>query len=106
MAAEVQVPAAEQLLGALLIESGPLELEEEQGRLDRRLLLLDPLQQRTIGRVGRIGREAQGGVVAAAADEFVDLGQLGHRRGEARRVEPLEPAGVAPGELPGAAERL
>ena len=45
MAAEVQPLPRQQLLGALVGERRPLQLEEQQRRLDRGLLLLDALQQ-------------------------------------------------------------
>ena len=41
VAAEVEALGGEQLVGALVVERGPLELEEQELRLDRRRVLLD-----------------------------------------------------------------
>jgi len=98
MAAEVQPVTPEQLLGALLGERGPLELEEQQRRLDRGLLLLHVLQERPVGRISRVGGEAQGGVIAGASDQLVDLGELAHRLPQAAAVELPQVSGVAVGE--------
>ena len=93
VAAEVQPLAREQLLGALVCERGPLQLEEQQRGLDRGLLLLHALQQRPVGRVGGVGGEAQRGVVAGAARQLLDPGELAPSppagpRCRARRARP------------------
>ncbi len=88
----------EQLLGALLRQRRPLQLEEQQRRLDRRLALLHQLQQRPVGRVGGVGREAQSRVGPGAADQLVDLRQLPHRPRKARAVQLAQLARVALGE--------
>ena len=67
VAAEVQALGGEQLVGARVVERGPLELEEQELRLDRRRLLLDPLVERAAGGVGGVGREVQAGEGAGAA---------------------------------------
>ena len=57
--AEVEPVAGEQLLGPVVVEGGPLELEEQQHRLERGPPLLDPLHQGAALGVGGVGREAQ-----------------------------------------------
>src|SRR5271154_123545 len=94
---EVESLAREQLLRTLLRERGPLELEEQQRRLNRRLLLLHPLQQRAVGGVDGIGREAQGGVVAAASDQLIDRRELVHRHAQAGWVLLVQPVELARG---------
>ena len=98
VAAEVQVLAREQLLGTLLRQRRPLQLEEQQRRLDRGRALLRLLQQCAVGGIGGVGGEAQGGICAGAADQLVDHGELLHRLLQAHSVERAELAGVARGE--------
>ena len=102
----VQAVGGQQLLGALVVERGPLEVEEQQPRLDRRAALLDLGQQRAVGGVLRVGGEAQRGVGAGAADELDELGELVRGGGQARPVELGDPAGVRLGERGGAAVGL
>ena len=102
MAAEVKALAREQLLGALVGQRRPLQLEEQQRRLDRGLPLLHLLQQRAVRRLGGVGREAQRRVVARPGHEIVDRRQLAHRLAQARAVELAEPARVAGRERLGA----
>ena len=59
-----------------------------------------------LARVGGVGREAQRRVVAGAADQLVDRGELPHRLREAGAVELAELARVALGERLRALERL
>ncbi len=97
---------AQQGLDALLGQCRPLQLEEQQRRLDRGRPLLRLLQQRAVGGVGGVGGEAQRRVRAGAADQLVDHGELAHRLLEALRVERIELAGVARGERLGPLEGL
>ena len=106
VAAEVEPVGGEQLLGALVVERGPLELEEQQRGLDLRAALLHALEQRAALGVGGGGREVQHRVGAGAADELLQRGELAHRRGEAGAVELGDLAGVGGGERVGAALRL
>ena len=61
------------------------------------------LQQRAVGGVGGVDREAQVRVGAGAAGELLDLAELAHRLDQAGAVELGELAGVALGERVGAA---
>ena len=81
-----------------------MQLEEQQRRLDRGLLLLGVGEQRAALRVGRVGGEVQRGEVAAASRQLLDLGQLPHGGGEPVAVEPLQAPRVALGERSGALE--
>ena len=92
MAAEVQALAGQQLLGALVAELRPLQLEEQQRGLDRRLLLLGVGQQRSPLRVGGVGGEGERGEVAPAGRQLLDLRQLAHRLRERRRCRALPAA--------------
>ena len=94
----VQAVGGHELVGALVVERRPLELEEQQLRLDRRALLLHALHERADLRVGGVDAEAQHRVVARARGELGDVHQLGHRGGELRRGELGEAAGVGVGE--------
>ena len=55
----VEAVGGQQLVGALVVERGPLELEEQQLRLDRGGALLHAREQRAVGGVGGVDREAQ-----------------------------------------------
>ena len=59
MSTEPKPVIAQQLGGALVVESRPLELEEQQLGLVRGGLLLHVLQQRSAGGIGGVGRELQ-----------------------------------------------
>ncbi len=98
VAARVEAVGAEQLVGALVVDRGPLEVEEEELRLDRGRLLADPRDERAVRRVDRVDGEAQVRVVARAGDELGDRLELGHRLGEPGAVEPGDVSRVAPGE--------
>ena len=106
MATEVEALGGEQRLGALVVERGPLELEEQELRLDRRRVLLDPLVERAAGRVGGVGREVQAGEGPGARDDLLERPELGHGLDQARAVELGHVAGVALGERVGALLRL
>ena len=110
MAAEVEAIAGQQLLGAVVVEGGPLELEEEEHRLERGRPLLDALHEGAAVGVGGVGREPQLGIGRGPADELVDLRELTHRGGEACGVDLGERApiglGEGGGELVGPVERL
>ena len=84
VAAEVEAGGPEQLVGALVVERRPLELEEQQLGLDLGGALLDALEQRAALGIGRVGREPQRRVRAGAADQLLDRGELLHRRAQAR----------------------
>ncbi len=100
---EVEVLVGEELVGARVVERGPLELEEQQLGLDLRRALLHQLQQGAALGVGGRGREVEHRVGARAADQLVERGELAHRGGEARPVERGDLAGVLRGEGVGAA---
>jgi len=97
---ERQLGVGEQRLGVVILERRPLELEEQQPRLDLGRPLLHEREQRPPCGVGGVGGEAQRRERARPADQLVDLGQLAHRRGEAAGVQLGEPAGVRLGERP------
>ena len=87
MAPALELGRGEQLGGALVVDQVPLEVEEQQRRLQLRRALLDALHQRPrLGRPG-VDREAERGVAAGAPDEVGDLLQLAHRRGDGGGVE-------------------
>jgi hypothetical protein len=94
----VQAVGGEQLVRAIVLERRPLELEEDELRLDLRALLLDALQERAERRVGGVDAEAQHRVVAGPRRELGDLLQLGDGGGEGGGLEVAEAAGVAVGE--------
>ena len=102
VARRLQPVGAQQLLDAVVVDGGPLELEEEQLGLHRRGALLHARQQRPVGRVGRVDREAQHRVGAGAAEAVDDRLELGHGGGQHRTVELADPAGVGLGEARGA----
>ena len=104
--AEVELVGREQLIDSVLLERGPLELEEQQRRLDRRAALLRQLQQRPIVRIGGVGREAQRGVCARAPDQLVDRRELLHRLPQPLGVELPELARIALRERLRARQRL
>src|SRR5262249_25615518 len=83
-----------------------LELEEQQSRFDRRPPLLDLLQQRAAGGVGRIDGKAQHSVGTRPADQVVDERKLAHRLGEGPAIELGPPARVALGKRLRAGQRL
>ena len=98
----LQAVGAQQLVGALVVDRRPFELEEEQLGLHRRGLLLDAREQRAVGRVGGVDGEAQHRVVAGAAEAIDDRLELGHRGGELGAVELGDAARVGLGEARGA----
>ena len=106
VAAELQAVACEQLLHARIVQRGPLQVEEQQRRLDRRAALLGRLQECSVGRVGGVGGETQRSVGSGATDQVVDLRELPHRLAQPVAVELAELAGVALGELLRACQRL
>ena len=55
MSAEVEPVVLQQLLGLLIVDRRPLQLEEQKLRLDLGGTLLHPLKQRAARRVGGIG---------------------------------------------------
>ena len=83
VAAEVEALGGEQLLGAVVGDLDPLELEEEELRLDRRAALADHLHQGAVGRILGVGREAQVREVGGAPGQLGDLGEPLHRRAQA-----------------------
>ena len=64
--------------------------------------LLHAREQRAVGRIGRVDREAQHRVGAGAAEAVDDRLELGHGRGQPRAVELADAAGVGLGEARGA----
>ena len=104
VAGELHALGGQQLLGAVVGDLDPLELEEQELGLDRGAALGDHLHQRAVGRVLGVGGEAQVGEVRGAAGELGDLGDLLHRLAQAGAVEVGDLALVGRGELVG--ERL
>src|SRR5829696_4937120 len=98
MADEVEPLGAEQLLGPLVVERCPLEVEEEQRGLDLRPALAHALEQRAARGLLRVSREPQHRVRAGAARELLDLGERALRRDEALAVELADPPLVLLGE--------
>jgi hypothetical protein len=94
----VDAVGGQQLVGAVVVERCPLELEEQQLGLDRRALLLHALHERADLRVRRVDAEAQHRVVARARGELGDLLQLGHRGGEPRAGQVGDTPSVGVGE--------
>jgi hypothetical protein len=92
----------QQLLGARIVERGPLQFEEQKLRLQLRAALLDALQQRPVGRILRVDGEAQRREVPRAPGQVGDRLQLGDGLGEARPVQLGDAARVALGEDRGA----
>ena len=103
---ECELRGLEQLVGTLVRHEVPLEVEEEQLRLDRRAELARLLEQRAARGVGRVERVAQHRVRTRAPAEVVDLGQLVHRLGQLGHVQLGDTAAVALGERLGALARL
>ncbi len=102
VASGVEAAGSEQLLGAIVLDRGPLELEEHELGLQACAALLHALQQRPVGGVLRVDGEAQRGEVAGAAGEVGDRLQLGDSLGEPWAVELGDAPGVALGEDRGA----
>ena len=69
--AEVEAGRRQQLAGAVLVDQVPLEVEEEQLRLDRGRELARLLHQPPRG-IGGVEREAEHRVGPGAAGEVVD----------------------------------
>ena len=78
----------------VVVDVGPLELDEQDLVVDRGAALLGPCEQRARFRIGGVDREAQVRVVAGASGELTDRGQLGHQLGQSGRVEVGDPAAV------------
>jgi hypothetical protein len=102
VAAEVQAVGRQQALGVLVVERCPLELEEQQARLDRRALLLIALEQRAVLGRGGVHREAQVRIGARTGGEVLDGAELAHRLDQPGAIERGDLAGVALGERIGA----
>ena len=106
VASEVEAVGGQQLVGALVVEPRPFELEEQQRRLDLRPALLDLLEQRAARRVGGVAGEVEHRVRAGAPELLLDRLQLAHRGDEPGPVELGDLAGVGRGERVGASLRL
>jgi hypothetical protein len=106
VAAEVEALGGEQLLGALVGELVPLQLEEQQLRLDRGAELARPLDQGAPGRVGRVEREAEHRVRARPPGQVLDSGQLVHGFRESLRAQLRHLPVMALGEGDGPFARL
>ena len=68
MAVALELVGGEQLISVLIVYCGPLELEEQEQRLDLGGALLHELEQRSAGRVGGVGGELEARVRAGAPD--------------------------------------
>ena len=98
VAGRVQPVGAQQLVDAVVVHGGPLELEEEQLGLDPGGAFLHARQQRPVAGIGRVDREAQHRVGAGAAEAVDDRLELGHGRGQPGAVELADAARVGLGE--------
>ena len=98
MAAELDLVGREQLLGPLVVELVPLELEEEQRGLDLRAALADLLEQGAALGVARVDGEPERRIAAGPADPLEDLLELAHRGHEAVDVQVGDLAAVGLGE--------
>src|SRR5262249_8078472 len=92
----------EQPVGDLVVQPRPLEVEEEQLRLDRRALLLDALQERAVLGRGRVDREREMREGAGLRRDLLDRAELLHGLDEPRLSKSGELAGQALGEYVGA----
>ena len=106
VAGEVEPVGGQQLLGALVVEGRPLELEEQQRGLDPGRALLQLLEQRAAHGIGGVEREAQHRVGAGAAEQVLDRLELVHGGHEPGTVDLGDLAGVGGGERVGALLRL
>ena len=104
--AEGELVEGQQLVGARVRQLVPLELEEEQERLDLGPQLAAALQQGAALRVARVEREREHRVGARAAAEVRDRAELAHGLGQLLALELADPAAVALGERRGAVPRL
>jgi hypothetical protein len=102
VARRVEALGGQELLGPLVVQRGPLELEEDQLRLQASALLLHALEERAVGGILRVDGEAQRGEVARAAGQVGDGLQLGDGLGEPGPVQLGHAPGVALGEDRGA----
>ena len=102
MAREVEPFGGDQLLGPLVLEPGPLELEEQQAGLDAGRALLELLEQGAARRVGGVAGEVQDRVGAGAAEQLLDRLQLVHGGDHPGPVELGDLARVGLGEGVGA----
>ena len=98
VAGEVEALGGEQLVGAVVVERRPLELEEQQRRLDLRRALLQLLEQRAARRVGGVAGEVEHRVGAGAAEQLLHRLEVAHRGDEAGAVELGDLARVGGGE--------
>ena len=93
----------QQLSCALVINFGPLQLEEDELRFNSCRQLLNARHQRAVGWVFCVGCEAKVRVVSGAAYEVADDRQLSDGQREARAVKLADLAGVGGGQRGGAA---
>ncbi len=75
---EFEARRGQEFLGALVVEGGPFEVEEEQLGLDLGGAFRSHLEQGSIGRVRRISGETQVGVVEGTAGTVGNVGEAGH----------------------------
>ena len=94
VAAERELLVGEELGGAVVVDRGPFELDEDELVVDRGGLLLGARDQRAVRRVGGVDGEAQARVRVGATDEIADRGELVHELGEAGGVELGDAAAV------------
>ena len=99
MAAEVHAVGGEQLIGAGVVDRDPLEVEEDESRLDRGGALRSVLEQRADRRVLGVGGEAQVRVVECSPDDLGEPTKALHRVAQARAVELADPALELGGDL-------
>ncbi len=99
MAAEVEPVGGKQLLGSLIVDLDPFELEEDEASLDLGGPLRGTLEECADRRVLGVGREPEVGVVECPSNELGDPCQTLHRLHEPRSVEFTHPALQVGGEL-------
>ena len=104
--AERELGCREQLIGALVGNLVPLEVEEEQLGLDPGGELARLLHARAAPGIRRVEREAEHGVGPGTPREVVDGAELLHRLRQLARVELVDSAAVSLGERLAALARL
>ena len=102
VARRVQAVGGQQLVGALVVEGCPFELEEQELGLDGGPALLHAREQRAVGGVGGVDGEAQHRVRAGPAEQVDDRLELAHGGGEAGPVELADTSSMRFGEACGA----
>ena len=83
----IEARVGQERLGPLVVEGGPLELEEQQLGADRGGPLLDLGDQRAARLVAGVGGEAQAGVAVGPGQVLLERGEAVHERGQPGGVQ-------------------